>query len=52
MDVGNLALEYVQNSKSIDYEDGKEEDACGIALCRNFEDRKLNNGIDPDVWIS
>ena len=65
-DAGNVAFQYVRNSKSKDYEDGHVGYAWAalrskfspqtapteIALYRKFYDSKLKKGMDPDVWIS
>ena len=65
-DAGNVAFQYVRNSKSPDYEDGNIEVAWNalkgkfapqtapteIALYRKFYESKLRKGVDPDVWIS
>ena len=62
-DAGNVAFQYVQNSKSSEYEDGNVEVVWGslkpkfnpqtaptdIALYRKFYDFKLKHGMDPDV---
>ena len=65
-DAGNVAFQYVRNSKSAKYEDGNIAVAWSalkakfapqtapteIALYRKFYDSKLKRGVDPDVWIS
>ena len=65
-DAGNVAFQYVRNSKSKEYEDGNVKVAWAalkmkfapqtapteIGLYRKFYDSKLKKGMDPDVWIS
>ena len=65
-DSGNVAFQYVRNSKSKEYEDGNIAVAWAslqkkyapktapteMGLYRKFYDSKLKKGMDPDVWIS
>ena len=65
-EAGNVAFQYVRNSKSKEYEDGNVEVAWSslkgkfapqtapteIGLYRKFYESKLKKGVDPDVWIS